>query len=226
MKPFFTFLICSVAIVHIACAQIKKPSENSYKFPEGQKIVLDLPFARKITVKTWDKSEVLFKTNLTADNDEVAKIHEMKVVEGSEALRITTNYADAKSKNRNFCGCEDDRGNNGWNCLCLEVSHELFVPKNAILDIKTINGDIEIRGLESEMKINTINGFVDVAYRVQAKANVDFSTINGDIYTDFDINKKGNLQRFSQNIKTSLNGGGAALELETINGDIYFRKEN
>lgn len=226
MKTLFIFLICSITIVNIACAQIKKESEKSYPFPAGKKVVLDVPFAKKITVKTWNKQEVLFKTNLTADDEAVAKLHEMEANESTDALRIKTDYADSKSKNRNFCGCENDRNNNGWNCLCLEVSHELFVPTNTILKIETINGDIEISGLESEMNINTINGFVDVTYGVQAKATIQFSTINGDIYSDFDINKQGNMQKFSKNVKTQLNGGGAPLVLETINGDIFLEKQS
>jgi hypothetical protein len=211
-------------LFQIPCAQISQQSDHTYSFPASKKVIFDLPFARKITIKTWDKKEVLFKTSVKADNEEVANLHQMKAKEGNDALRITTDYADTKEKNRNFCGCDNERDRSKWNCMCLEVSHEIFLPANAILQLETINGNIEIRGLESEIHVNTINGFVDIAYRPQAKANIEFSTINGDIYTDFDINKKGNLTKYSKDIKSQLNGGGPELELETINGDIFFRK--
>ena len=112
----------------------------------------------------------------------------MKVKESTDELNIETGYKDQK-KNRNFCGCDQDKDNNrgSWNCVCLETSYEIWLPKNTILKMETINGNIEIRGLESDISINSINGFVDIAYNAQTKANLDFSTINGDIFTDFDI---------------------------------------
>ncbi len=225
MKSLFTIIIFSITFINIACAQISKNSENTYQLPASKKVVLNLPFARNIIIKTWDKKEVSFKTSIKADNEDIAGIHEMKVKESTDELNIETGYKDQK-KNRNFCGCDQDKDNNrgSWNCVCLETSYEIWLPKNTILKMETINGNIEIRGLESDISINSINGFVDIAYNAQTKANLDFSTINGDIFTDFDINKQGNLQKFSKNVKTSLNGGGARLELETINGDIYFRK--
>lgn len=221
----FTFFL-GFTFAQIACAQIDKQSENTYSLPESKKVVFDLPFARKIVIKTWNKNEVLFKTNLKADNEEVAKLHEMQGEESGGTLYITTDYAKNGERNRNFCGCDNDRDRSKWNCMCLEVSHEIYLPANTILKMETINGDIEVRGLEGNINIETINGFIDIAYSAQAKSDIEFSTINGDIYTDFDINKKGNLTKFSKDIKTQLNGGGPELELETINGDIFFRKEN
>lgn len=224
MKPILTLLICSITIINIACAQIDTQSVNTYKFPASRKVSLELPFARNIIVKTWDKQQVSFKTMMKADNEDIMDIYEMKVEEATDVLHIETGYKEQK-KYKNFCGCDNDRGRGSWNCVCLEISYEIMLPKNTILSMETINGNIEIRGLESDISINSINGFVDIAYSTQAKADLTFSTINGEIYTDFDISKKGNLTKYSKSIKSSLNGGGAELELETINGDIYFRKQ-
>lgn len=219
----FTFLI-NILLLPITCAQITQQADHTYALPATKKVIFDLPFARKITVKTWDKQEVLFKTSIKAENEEVAKIHEMTVNEGSDALRIKTDYADTKDKHRNFCGCEENQHKGSWNCLCLEVNYDIYLPVNAVLKMETINGNIEVRGMEGDIHLETINGFIDIAYNIGTKTDINFSTINGEIYTDFDINKKGNLRKFSKDIKTQLNGGGPELALETINGDIYFRK--
>ncbi|MFN7119663.1 MAG: hypothetical protein ACK4TA_22905 [Saprospiraceae bacterium] len=224
MKSIIFTSLFSFMFIQIACAQITQNTENTYALPESRKVTFDLPFARKINVKTWDKKEVLLKTKLTADNEEVAKLHEMRVIESNGSLLIKTDYADTGEKNRNICGCNDDKNRSRWNCICLEVSHEIFLPANTVLNMETINGDIEVRGLQGDIHLETINGFIDIAYSPQAQADIEFSTINGDIYTDFDINKKGNLTKYSKDIKTQLNGGGPDLELETINGDIFFRK--
>ncbi|MBK7872741.1 MAG: hypothetical protein IPJ74_19725 [Saprospiraceae bacterium] len=222
MKSFiFTYIF--VITTATLFAQINKNSENTWKLPSSKKVTMDLPFARNIVVKTWDRQEVLLKTAIKADNEEVANIHQMNVTEGADALYIKTDYKKQSGrKYNNFCSCDSDRSK--WNCVCIEINHEIFLPKNAILSMETINGDIEIKDFESQMHIESINGFVDITFSPSAKADLDFSTINGEIYTDFDISKQGKMTRYSKDIRSQLNGGGATLELETINGDIYFRK--
>ena len=55
MKSLFTIIIFSITFINIACAQISKNSENTYQLPASKKVVLNLPFARNIIIKTWDK---------------------------------------------------------------------------------------------------------------------------------------------------------------------------
>ncbi|MDX1943597.1 MAG: hypothetical protein SFU99_23725 [Saprospiraceae bacterium] len=219
----FTFIYIFLMIASTSFAQINKDSESTWKLPSSKKVTMDLPFARNIVVKTWDRQEVLLKTAIKADNEEVASIHQMNVTESADALHIKTDYKKQSGrKYNNFCSCDSERSN--WNCVCIEIKHEIFLPKNAILSMETINGSIEIKGFESQMHIESINGFVDITFSPSAKADLDFSTINGEIYTDFNINNVGKMSKYSKEVRSQLNGGGAELELETINGNIYFRK--
>lgn len=50
-----------------------------------------------------------------------------------------------------------------------------------------------------------------------------FHTIHGEIYSDFELENTLKDEMFPE-IKTAWRGGGEQLELETINGDIFFRK--
>ncbi len=95
-----------------------------------------------------------------------------------------------------------------------------------------LNGDIEISfskvNQTSPITIYATNGAVDVKLPSSTPAELSIGTINGEIYTNFDLNspKKGGLKPFStQKIKQSINGGGVPLNLKTTNGNIYLRKQ-
>lgn len=111
---------------------------------------------------------------------------------------------------------------------CLNVTGPL------ILDV--INGDIEISfssvNQNSPMSIKSINNDIDVTIPVSSKADFDLSTLQGDIYTDLDINvikrsdqNEMNFIGGSNHIKGTLNGGGVKISVSSINGNIFLRKK-
>jgi len=52
-----------------------------------------------------------------------------------------------------------------------------------------------------------------------------FRSVTGEIYTDFDIELDENSSAYAKKLSTEINGGGAQLlSLETVSGDIFFRK--
>lgn len=78
--------------------------------------------------------------------------------------------------------------------------------------------------------ISTVAGTVDIHLPANTKANFKLKTIQGEIYSDFDMNiardGKSNLPRVSggNNIEGRTNGGGVEMNLYTISGDMYIRK--
>ncbi|SIT88522.1 DUF4097 family beta strand repeat-containing protein [Pontibacter indicus] len=78
--------------------------------------------------------------------------------------------------------------------------------------------------------ISTVAGTVDIHLPANTKANFNLKTIQGEIYSDFDMNiardSKSNLPRVSggNNIDGKTNGGGVEMNLYTISGDMYIRK--
>ncbi len=98
-----------------------------------------------------------------------------------------------------------------------------------------VNGDIEIDfqsvSQKSPMSIKTINGDIDLSFPASTNASLELYSLHGDIYTDMDIkvekpeDDKG--MRFmggSSEVKGTLNGGGVKMEISTINGNLYLRK--
>ena len=83
---------------------------------------------------------------------------------------------------------------------------------------------------EKPSSISNVSGAVDIALPAAAKSNLNLHSINGEIYTDFDLPKKQtkdgmNKVGFGNTIKTEINGGGVGIQLNTISGNIYVRKQ-
>lgn len=95
----------------------------------------------------------------------------------------------------------------------------------------SISGDVTIRfsNLRPEpSSISVVSGDLDVSMPAASKANLTLRSISGEIYTDFDLSlNKGveNMNRVGgQTVNGTINGGGPAVSLKTISGDIFVRK--
>ncbi len=105
----------------------------------------------------------------------------------------------------------------------------------------TVNGNLKV-GFEqmtqdAPMSFTTLNGNVDVTLPPTAKASARISTLNGEIYTDFELtlNNRGtqvNKSRedgvyrieIDKQIYGDINGGGAEMIFKSHNGNILIRK--
>ena len=89
------------------------------------------------------------------------------------------------------------------------------------------------------MAFSTIDGDIDVTFPANTKATISAKNVDGDIYTDFDMDltlvKEVNVDRkrgwengmtgmFGNTITGKINGGGADILVSTVDGNIYIRK--
>jgi lia operon protein LiaG len=67
-----------------------------------------------------------------------------------------------------------------------------------------------------------------VSMPTNTKATLKLRSISGEVYTDFDMSlgkSQGNMQHIGgQVVDGSINGGGNAVSLKTVSGDIFVRK--
>ncbi len=98
----------------------------------------------------------------------------------------------------------------------------------------TINGEVKIvystLSQEKPTAISTINGPVDITLPASTKANLKLRSINGEMYTDFDLGVKTSKDGMSKvgggnEINGTTNGGGVEMQLKTISSNIYIRKQ-
>ncbi len=95
----------------------------------------------------------------------------------------------------------------------------------------SLNSNVEVEfsnvKQDAPIYINTTNGAIDVSIPSSTSADMFMSSLNGDIYSNFDLkrpDKDGMKSISSKNIKGSINNGGVDIKLKSINGNIYLRK--
>ena len=104
----------------------------------------------------------------------------------------------------------------------------------------TVNGRLEASfdrvTPDTPMAFTSLNGDVDVTFPANTKMTVKMKTLNGEIYTDFDltISRQGDVDKSNRNgvyrvkidneITGDINGGGPTMQLKNHNGNIYVRK--
>ncbi len=105
----------------------------------------------------------------------------------------------------------------------------------------TINGNLTATFKSvtagTPMAFSSLTGKVDVTFPASTKALLKLKSDHGQVYSDFDFaldkrpakvthDTQGGLSRFSKEAWTygTLNGGGAEITLQSLNGDIFLRK--
>ncbi|TLV02285.1 DUF4097 family beta strand repeat-containing protein [Dyadobacter luticola] len=78
--------------------------------------------------------------------------------------------------------------------------------------------------------ISTISGEIDVTLPATVKSDMRLRSINGEMYTDFDLGVKSSKNGLSKvgggnDIEGTTNGGGVEFQLKTISSNIYIRKK-
>ncbi|WP_026464053.1 DUF4097 family beta strand repeat-containing protein [Adhaeribacter aquaticus] len=108
------------------------------------------------------------------------------------------------------------------------------------VDASTVNGPLEVifaQNPTADSKFKTINGEVKVTYVPKLDANVTFKTMHGEFYTDLsDVElmpvrliknqngSGGTVYRVDKNQQYKAGKGGPTLSFETLNGNIYLKK--
>ncbi len=107
--------------------------------------------------------------------------------------------------------------------------------------VSTVNGEITVVFNEvtpdTPMSFTTLNGDIEVTFPTSTAMLAKMKTLNGEIFTDFDMDVKANNKRESSNdrgiyrvkidkeIMGTVNGGGPEIYFKSHNGDIIIRKK-
>lgn len=92
----------------------------------------------------------------------------------------------------------------------------------------TVNGTVRASvgqvGNDDEMNFGTVNGSVIVQLPPDVNADVDVSTLNGSVRTDYPLSVTGRIERRHINAHIGKAGsGGARIRLRTVNGSVELR---
>ncbi|MGC1390842.1 MAG: hypothetical protein WA816_07370 [Bacteroidales bacterium] len=107
----------------------------------------------------------------------------------------------------------------------------------------TVNGDVSVSyqaNPPEECSYYTINGNINISYQPDLSADLQFKSMHGDFFTDFPEaellpasvtkvkEKKGNAIVYKLNTTTSVRfgKGGRTFKFETLNGNVYIKKQS
>jgi hypothetical protein len=211
MKSTIIFIICWV---FLSFTQAQKTIEKHINFTGKEKLILNIRIADSIKVHTWNKPEVFAKASVNVNDNEDNDAYVTKFDDSGKEVQIEATIPDGYYKEKKHC------------CTNTEITWEIFIPEKTVFSVETINGDIMIDGVTTEINAKTISGFIDLAMADNRKADLEMKTISGTLYTDLDINSSTPGNSIPQVVKHKLNNGGDPVNLETISGDIFVRKSN
>jgi hypothetical protein len=206
--------------------------EKRASIEPNQAVNLEFEFADKIDIKTWNNKEVLVKVSVNINDNEDNDAFNLTVDENSSGITFESEIEDMDKLQRRYRKIvtkEDGTTETHEYCsIDFDLFFEVFLPPDIPLSINTISGDIEIGKYQGELDVKTISGFIDLSLDSQKKADLEMSTISGEIYSNMDLDfggKKPGLPHVGgTKIEASLNSGGTDIELKTISGDIFLRK--
>jgi len=191
MRTIFTILAL-LALSPCLFAQ-EDTVDISLPLRTGQKAVLNLRFADKIEVKTWNKKELFIRAYVHINGGLLNDAHKIDTVMSDNALEISTGFdeeiikksgfRDCDGKNRSQYNFDDRRGNRGYN-ICHTINYTVFLPAETDLEIETISGDIAIANMKSEVEAKSVSGVVDCVIAKNQKADIRLESVTGRAYTE------------------------------------------
>lgn len=110
-------------------------------------------------------------------------------------------------------------------------------------DARTINGDLTVSYSSNppeSSSFNTLNGKLTATFQPDLSADLSFKSLNGGFYTDFEntqmlpavVTKKadksnaGTTYKLEKDTQLRIGSGGKHFKFETLNGNIYIKKQS
>ncbi len=250
MKKLIVFLFTAVLATNL-------PAQSDYSKPLNGIEWVKIKSNSEIILKTHDKNEILIKAKNLKSAPGKAKGLKLVGVGGEDNTDIGFNVVQTGSnlivesvrksgaaeiylpKSQNVSVTNSWHGDISIEGFTGEV--EANANLNGGLSLTNLSGPVTAYALNENIRvafdkinqdapivIRTTNGEIDVTLPGATSANLELSSWNGDIYTNFDLSKpdKDGLKSISgKNVKGAINNGGVDIILKSTNGNIYLRKQ-
>jgi len=199
-----------------------------------------------VSVKGWDRNEILVRTRIQSAAPTEAEAKQL-----ASQVRIETASANI------FATGPDNRNDRWWS-----ASYEIFVPRRSNLSLKTNNGGISITDVNGQLQftaknggvslkrvggsvkggttngglnvvlagdrwdgealdVSTTNGGVSLSIPENYSAHLETGTVNGHLNIDFPVTVQGNV---TKELAVNLGSGGATIRAMTTSGGVRIRR--
>ncbi len=194
-------------------AGAQQVTEKHIGFSGKESLVMKIQIADSITIQTWPKNEVYATASVNINDNKDNAAYLITFDDSGNSVSINAEFDDKYFKGKKNDCCNETN-----------IYWQVFIPEKTNFSIETINGNITINGKTEKIKAKSISGYIDLAVPSGRNADVDFSTITGTIYSNHDLAFAPKHTGVPAKIKGKINNGGNSVILETISGDIFFRK--
>jgi DUF4097 and DUF4098 domain-containing protein YvlB len=241
----FGIIFALVAASLSARAEVREEFHQSYIMSADGRISLR-NLNGPVTISAWDKNEVQLDAIKVGENKQRLDEAKIEVTAGSSAIDIRTHYPEDM---HNYRGATVGYTLHVPRKARLD-SIELVNGPIQIdgvqggIDASSVNGAVEARNTMGQMKLHSVNGRVlaelqapgyvvdlgtvngQVALKLpsNASAEIDASTVHGNISNEFNIPV--NRGRFApgSEMRARLGDGGVQMKLSTVNGGIEIQR--
>ena len=211
MKIVTVFIVIWLCYAPIQAQQI---IEKHIDFSGKESLSLKIQIADSINIQTWSKNEVYVKASVNINDNKDNEAYVTSFDESGNSVNVKANIKENYFKGKKNC-CNEEK-----------IFWQVFIPEKTRFSVETINADITITGKTTEMNVKSISGYIDLAVPSAKQADLDFSTISGRMYSNHELALNKMRSGIPLKITEKLNNGGVPIRLETISGDIFFRKSN
>ena len=194
--------------------QAQQIIEKHIDFSGKESLTLKIQIADSINIQTWSKNEVYVKASVNINENKDNDAYVTSFDDSGNYIVIKANFKDNYFKGKKNC------------CNETNIYWQIFMPEKTKFSVETINADVTIKGQTREMNVKSISGYIDLTEPEGKQADLDFSTISGRMYSNHELALNKLHSGIPMKINEKLNNGGDLIKLETISGDIYFRKTN
>lgn len=231
-----TLLVCLV----FSQLQAQKTFEKTIDF-NSEKILAEFKFADDIEVKTWNKKQVYIKAEVDINGGEYTDYFSLKVDNSSSVLQIESDYGELFNLWKREKGSSKKNNWDPCNNLNIDAKYTVYVPANSSFRIKSISGNVTSQDFNGQLQVDIISGNIDIK---NYNGNLDLKTVSGDIdiniaksrlkaetvtgmiYSDKDMEfDQGKNRIVGSKVTGSFGDVKNDLELKTVSGDIFIRKQ-
>jgi len=223
MKNYLFFaLLC----IGFSTTRAQKIIDKHIPFSPKDFVAMNFQISDSIRIMTWKKDEVYIHSSIDVNDNQDNDDYKMVFEEAGQMVNVSAKLETDNIRRRRS---GKDSGND-CNCCCnyhTHIIHVVYVPENVDFSVETINGNITIVGNTAEIRAKSISGFIDLAISPDRKADVKMHTITGTMYSNIELPASRRIKQVGGGmVRAELNDGGKPIDLETISGDIFFRKQS
>jgi len=188
----------------------QKIIEKHINFANKESVNLDIQITDSIHIQTWNKNEVFARASVSINEDKDNDIY-------------LTTFEDSGNDVAVSAKIKSDYYEDSDNHVESNIYWEIYIPEKVDFKVKTINGDLTIAGVTSEIDASTISGFIDITVSSGKNADLSMETVTGTIYSNQEFDTTEHEHSHASAISSKMNGGSIPVKLKTVSGDIYFR---